>query len=140
HELLSRVLSSSGLSAREVQQLSLAVRELAANAIEWGHRKQPDRVVGVACRLGPDRVTVTVRDTGPGFDRDNLPHAARPEDPLGHLAVRAARNLREGGFGILLAAGLADELHYNAAGNEASVVKYRTSAAPRARAALAASR
>jgi anti-sigma regulatory factor (Ser/Thr protein kinase) len=140
NELMQRVLARGDLGPKQVQQLTLAVRELAANAIEWGHRNQPDRLVSVVCRLARERVTVSVRDTGPGFDRGNLPHAARPDDPLGHLPVRAARNLREGGFGILLASGLADELRYNAAGNEAQVVKYCAPPAGRARPALAASR
>ena len=106
-----------------VRHLTLAVRELVANAIEWGHKKQPERIVNVVYRIETDRVAVAVRDTGPGFDRRRLPHAASAHDPLTHLSVREARNLREGGFGILMASGLVDELHYNDAGNEVTLIK-----------------
>ena len=34
--------------------------------------------------------------------------------------------LREGGFGIILARGLVDELRYNDRGNEACLIKYLT--------------
>jgi len=121
--LLAAWFASCGLSPYQVQQLNLAVREVVANAIEWGHGYVADRLVAVACRLESDRVGILVRDTGPGFDPRDLPHAARPGDPLSHLPVRAARKLREGGFGILMASGLVDHLCYNDTGNEASLIK-----------------
>ena len=101
--------------------MTMAVREVAANAIEWGHRGQRDRLVSVDCWLDSEKISVLVGDTGPGFDRSNLPHAARPGDPLSHLQVRADRNLRDGGFGILMASGLVDHLCYNDTGNEAQL-------------------
>jgi two-component system OmpR family response regulator len=104
--------------------MTLAVREVGANAIEWGHSYQRERFVSVHCRLDPDKVSVLVRDSGPGFNPRNLPHAARPGDPLSHLPVRAELRLRDGGFGILMASGLVDHLCYNEAGNEAQLLKF----------------
>ncbi len=117
-------LSGCGLNPYAVQQMTLAVREVGANAIEWGHRHQRDRLVAVHCRLDPEKVSVLVRDNGPGFDRRNLPHAARPGDPLSHMAVRTELRLRDGGFGILMASGLVDHLVYNDTGNEAQLLKF----------------
>jgi anti-sigma regulatory factor (Ser/Thr protein kinase) len=131
NELLANLFHSAGLSILQVQQLTLAVRELGANAIEWGHQRQPERIVTVACRLDTDKVAVVVRDSGPGFNPADLPHAASADDPLSHMQVRAARKLREGGFGILMARGLVDELRYNEAGNEARLVMYLASARAR---------
>ena len=79
-----------GLKAFQNQQTTLALRELAANAIEWGHRHDRERRVEVCTWLEADRVGVLVRDSGPGFDRADLPHAARPGDGLTHLDFRAA--------------------------------------------------
>jgi anti-sigma regulatory factor (Ser/Thr protein kinase) len=121
-QLLSNLLAAAGLGEPQCQRLTLAVRELGANAIEWGHQNQPHRPVTICCRLDAEEVSVLVRDTGPGFNRHDLPHAAKEDDPLSHLTVRAARNLREGGFGILLAKGLVDELRYNDVGNEARLI------------------
>jgi DNA-binding response OmpR family regulator len=124
NQLLASLFLHTPLSQVQVQQLAMAVRELGANAIEWGHRNQADCIVTVTYRIDADKVVIVVRDHGPGFDPSDLPHAARPEDPLAHLPVREARRLREGGFGILMARGLVDELRYNQTGNEVRVVKY----------------
>jgi anti-sigma regulatory factor (Ser/Thr protein kinase) len=79
-----------------------------------------------------DRVELTVRDQGPGFDPGNLPHAARRDDPLAHLELRERLGLREGGFGLLIARGLVDELRHGEGGSEATLVM-RLGAASRGR-------
>jgi CheY-like chemotaxis protein/anti-sigma regulatory factor (Ser/Thr protein kinase) len=132
NSLLASLFYFTELSEKQISHLTLAVRELGINAIEWGHQKQVDRVVTVTYRIHPDRVSIFIRDTGPGFDPNNIPHAARPEDPIAHLAIRERLGLRDGGCGILMARGLVDELHYNETGNEARLVKYFT---PRAKGA-----
>jgi two-component system OmpR family response regulator len=124
NHLLAALFLYSGLPPTQVRQLTLAVRELGTNAIEWGHQNQVDRIVGVTYRIDPEKVTVVIRDSGPGFRPENLPHAASTEDPATHLMVREALGLREGGFGILMARGLVDELQYNETGNEVRLVKY----------------
>lgn len=124
NHLLGSLFLFTGLQDMQIRQLIMAVRELGTNAIEWGHQKQLDRIVNVTYRIDPEKVTIVIRDTGPGFDPKNLPHAAKPEDPISHLMVRETLGIREGGFGILMARGLVDELHYNETGNEARLVKY----------------
>jgi CheY-like chemotaxis protein/anti-sigma regulatory factor (Ser/Thr protein kinase) len=114
----------TGLTEGQIRELAIAVRELGANAIEWGHRNQVERLITVVYRIDPFKVTIGIRDTGPGFDPGSLPHAAQPGDPVGHQTARASLGLREGGFGILIARGLVDELTYNEAGNEVHLVKY----------------
>ncbi len=122
--LLAPWFAGCGFGNHQVQQLVLSVRELGSNAIEWGHGNDRSRPVSITCRLDHEKVSVSVRDTGRGFDPGNLPHAAHPGDPLSHLTVRAALHLREGGFGILMTRGLVDHLCYNEAGNEAQILKY----------------
>jgi CheY-like chemotaxis protein/anti-sigma regulatory factor (Ser/Thr protein kinase) len=124
NHLLGSLFLFSGLPETQVKQLTMAVRELGTNAIEWGHQKQVDRIVTVVYRIDAQKVTITIRDTGPGFDPTNMPHAANPEDPVAHMMVRETLGLREGGFGILLSRGLVDELEYNETGNEVRLVKY----------------
>ncbi len=124
NHLLASLFLFSGLTQIQVKQLTTAVRELGTNAIEWGHRKQVERVVTVVYRIDPQKITIVIRDTGPGFDPKNVPHAAQPEDPVAHMMVRETLGLREGGFGILMSRGLVDELEYNESGNEVRLVKY----------------
>ena len=47
-----------------------------------------------------------------------------PEDLFSHARVREELGMRPGGFGILLAKRLVDELIYNEKGNEVVLVKY----------------
>jgi CheY-like chemotaxis protein/anti-sigma regulatory factor (Ser/Thr protein kinase) len=124
NHLLGSLFLFSGLTQSQVKQLTTAVRELGTNAIEWGHKKQLDRILTIDYRIDPQKVTIDIKDTGPGFNPENLPHAANPEDPVGHMMVRETLGLREGGFGILLSRGLVDEMSYNEKGNEVRLVKY----------------
>jgi hypothetical protein len=65
-----------------------------------------------------------------------LRHAAvgsSPEDLLSHMAVREDQGLRPGGFGIMLAQKLVDELIYDEHGNDVILIKYldpRAASAP----------
>src|SRR6185437_3741741 len=45
--LLSSLFLHSGLSETQAKQLTMAVREMGSNAIEWGHKKQLNRLVTV---------------------------------------------------------------------------------------------
>ena len=122
--LLGALFLHSGMPQGLVKQLTMAVREMGTNAIESGHQKQIDRIVMVTYRIDSEKITIIVRDTGPGFNPSDLPHAAKPGDPIGHLEVREKMGLREGGFGIMIARGLVDELQYNEKGNEVRLVKF----------------
>jgi DNA-binding response OmpR family regulator len=126
NQLLSSLFLFTPLSETQIKQLCIAVREMGTNAIEWGHRKQLERVVTVTYHIDNEKVTIHIRDEGPGFNPQDLPHAAHGEDPLAHLQVREALGMREGGFGILMSSGLVDRLQYNARGNEVSLIKYFT--------------
>ena len=62
-----------------------------------------------------------IADPGPGFNIDDLPHAAvgsAPGDPIRHVQVREEKGLRPGGFGLLTVRGSVDELLYNEKRNE----------------------
>jgi two-component system, OmpR family, response regulator len=128
--LLASLLLYTGMCEEDAHRLTTAVREMGVNAIEWGHRKRVDQLVTVTYRIDAEKVEIVVTDQGEGFNRGNLPHAARDEDPVGHMAVREERGLRAGGYGILLSKGLVDELAYNERGNEVRLIK-RLAAAQR---------
>jgi two-component system, OmpR family, response regulator len=124
NHLLGALFLFSGMSEKQAKQLTTAVCEMGTNAIEWGHKKQIERIVTFLYRIDPDKITITVRDTGPGFDPTKLPHAAQPDDPISHTMVRETLGMREGGFGIMMSQGLVDEMQYNETGNEVRLVKY----------------
>jgi DNA-binding response OmpR family regulator len=123
NHLLASLFLFSRLSQAQIKQLTMAVRELCVNAIEWGHQNQIDRILTVIYRIDSEKISIVIRDEGPGFDPNNLPHAAQEDDPVSHMMVRETLGLREGGFGILLARGLVDQMQYNETGNEVRLVK-----------------
>lgn len=124
NHLLSALFLHTPLNEQQVKQLTTALREIGTNAIEWGHQKDVNRVVNMTYRIDKEKVTMTVRDSGPGFNPKSLPHAAGEDDPTRHIMVREALGLREGGFGLMITRGLVDELTYNDKGNEVTIVKY----------------
>ena len=48
--------------------ISMSVIEAGTNAIQHGHKRDATRVVNIDFRLFTDRLEVSVRDTGQGFD------------------------------------------------------------------------
>jgi anti-sigma regulatory factor (Ser/Thr protein kinase) len=96
--------------------------------MEHGGAFNRHKVVEVSAVRTERTVVFYVRDPGIGFRRDGLAHAAGDEsaDAAGHLKRRAEMGMRPGGFGILLAQGVVDELIYSEAGNEVLLIKHTT--------------
>ncbi|MGC8638408.1 MAG: response regulator [Isosphaeraceae bacterium] len=123
NDFLMHVCKATPLSTEQVMQLRQAVMEMAHNAIEWGNQHQAERPVKITYRIHEDHLEIIVRDEGPGFNRENLPHAALPDDPFSHLDVRDKLGLRAGGFGLLICQGMVDEMRHNKPGNEVTLIK-----------------
>lgn len=104
-----------------------AFREILLNAMEHGGHFDPSQHVEISFVKARRAVICRVKDPGRGFSQEELRHAANtktPEDLLSHLAVREEKGMRPGGFGLLLARNLVDELIYSEQGNEVVLVKY----------------
>ncbi|PZS10039.1 MAG: histidine kinase [Chloroflexi bacterium] len=115
------------MPADEREAVGSAFRELLMNAIEHGGHLDPEQYVEISYIRAKHAVLCRVKDPGPGFSQQELPQSALsnpPEDPLFHTRHREALGLRPGGFGLLLAQKLVDEVTYNQQGNEALLIKY----------------
>ena len=108
------------------ESTAYAFRELLLNAIEWGGRLDPNRSVRISCLRTKRMLLYRISDPGPGFNIDDLPHAAisHPDAPIKHMDVRAEKGLRPGGFGLLTVRASVDELIYNEKRNEVVFIKY----------------
>jgi CheY-like chemotaxis protein/anti-sigma regulatory factor (Ser/Thr protein kinase) len=109
------------------ESIAYAFRELLMNAIEWGGRLDPARTVRISYLRAHRMLLYRIADPGPGFNLEDLPHAAiggPPDDPVAHMNVREAKGIRPGGFGLLMVRGSVDELLYNEKRNEVVFVKY----------------
>jgi anti-sigma regulatory factor (Ser/Thr protein kinase) len=104
-----------------------AFRELLLNAMEHGAGFGEDRNVEVSAIRTERAIVFHFRDPGSGFSLDRLEHAAvsnPPGDPIRHMARREKLGLRPGGFGILIARQVADELYFNEPGNQVVLIKH----------------
>ena len=114
------------LSEDDRHELATAFREMLLNAIEHGGKLNPDEWVRVS-RVRTNRTVVYhIQDPGDGFSRESVDHAAVNylDDPVAHLTVRAEAGVRPGGFGMLIASSLVDEVIFNQQGNEVILIKY----------------
>jgi DNA-binding response OmpR family regulator len=116
-----------GIPQADKNQVISAFREILINAMEHGAHFDSSQHVEISFIRSRRAIACRVRDPGQGFSLEELRHAAvgsSPEDLFSHMAVREEQGLRPGGFGILLAKKLVDELIYDEKGNDVVLVKY----------------
>src|ERR1700730_3481253 len=127
NRLIQFFREASDLPIAETEEVAAAFREILLNSIEHGGHFDPSQHVEIGYIRTRRMVMCRVKDPGQGFSINELKHAAvsnPPDDPFHHMSVREERGLRPGGFGILMARKLVDELLYNDKGNEVILVKY----------------
>jgi DNA-binding NarL/FixJ family response regulator len=115
------------LPEHEARDVGMAFREMLLNAMEHGGKFDPAKYVEVCYVRTRQVVMARIKDPGDGFTLEEVKHAAianPPDDPLAHIAKRNAAGMRPGGFGVMLARNLVDELIYGEKGNEVLLVKY----------------
>jgi len=125
--LLIFLAEIADLPTREKCEVGIAFREMLLNAIEHGGRFDPEQYVEISYVRGDRAVGCRIKDPGQGFSLDEIRHAAvanPPGDPMQHITHRDSMGLRPGGYGVLMARHLVDELIYGEKGNEVLLVKY----------------
>ncbi|HVH68570.1 MAG TPA: ATP-binding protein [Gemmatimonadales bacterium] len=106
-ELIAEELPGGPLSARRIRfNFRTAFAEALANAIAYGNRHDPTRVVRVLVQVTRDAVRLHVTDEGRGFDPARVPDPTRPD-----------RLEREDGRGLFVLRSLVDHVAFNEAGN-----------------------
>jgi anti-sigma regulatory factor (Ser/Thr protein kinase) len=116
----------SDVPEKPLDDFMFAFREVLLNAMEHGGGFDPDQVVDVTAVRTERTMVFYLRDPGPGFDFGALPHAAvtRPGDPLAVAEAREGSGLRPGGFGLLIARQVVDEMIHSERGNEVILIKH----------------
>jgi DNA-binding NarL/FixJ family response regulator/anti-sigma regulatory factor (Ser/Thr protein kinase) len=125
--LLQFMKEISDLPDTEREQVGMAFREILLNAMEHGGGFDPKSYVQVEYVRAQRMVSCHISDPGSGFTLDEISHAAianPPEDPVRHAKVRDDLGLRPGGYGILIARHLVDQVIYSQNGNEVILIKY----------------
>ena len=131
--LLQFMQEITDLPEEEGRDVGMAFREMLLNAIEHGGKLDPTKYVEVCYVRARHVVMARIKDPGDGFTLDEVRHAAianPPEDPIAHVIRRNEAGMRPGGYGVMLAKNLVDELIYGENGNEVLLVKYLPEDAP----------
>jgi anti-sigma regulatory factor (Ser/Thr protein kinase)/ActR/RegA family two-component response regulator len=124
---LVQFLRQAELPEAEKEDLAAAAHEILLNAMEHGGKFNPNHYVEIDYLRTKRAVACRVKDPGQGFSFEELQHAAvgnSPDDLLRHVAVREDKGIRPGGFGIMMAKKMVDELIYNESGNDVILIKY----------------
>ncbi len=111
----------------EREDVAAAFREILWNAIEHGANFNPNEFVEISYLRSRHMVLCRVKDPGKGFSLDEIRHSALanpPDDPIRHAGYREAMGMRAGGYGVLVAKELVDELIYDEKGNDVLLIKY----------------
>lgn len=107
--------------------VALGFRELLLNAIEHGAGLDPTKDVDIEYVRARRMVVCRISDPGPGFTLDEIPHAAianPTNDPLRHITIREQHGMRPGGYGVVMAQQLLDQVVYGERGNDVLLIKY----------------
>jgi anti-sigma regulatory factor (Ser/Thr protein kinase)/ActR/RegA family two-component response regulator len=115
------------LPEADEDKVATACREMLLNAMEHGGRFDPERRIEIAFLRARQVVLIRIKDPGEGFSlKENLDTAENNplDDPIRHVKHREAQGMRPGGYGILLAKNLVDELFYGEKGNDVLLIKY----------------
>jgi DNA-binding NarL/FixJ family response regulator len=117
----------------EKDDVTAAFHEILLNAMEHGCNFDPCQYVDVSFIRSRRALVCRIKDPGPGFSQEEIRHAAfdtSPQELARHVAVREGMGLRPGGFGLLLAKRLCDEVLFNETGNDVLLIKYIDAAVP----------
>ncbi len=101
------------------EQVNLAIIEAGTNAIRHGNKNDPDKTAQFRFQIAQDKLTVFVKDCGPGFDPEDVGDPLSPENFM-----------KPSGRGIFLMKALMDEVEYRideGSGTEVRLVKYKDS-------------
>jgi two-component system, OmpR family, response regulator len=114
------------------ESVTYAFREMLRNAIEYGGKNDPTQFVEVGYLRSPRMILYRIKDPGEGFSIESLYHPSGPiaaflnpeGDPMLHERAREDQGIRPGGFGILIARDMVDEMIFNERHNEVVLIKY----------------
>lgn len=106
-------IKSFNINEEEIFQCKLALSEAVINAIKYGNKFNSSLPVEIDAEVSGARISITVRDHGPGFDYANLSDPTKEE------------NLEKGsGRGVYLIRKLMDEVAFLDGGRAIKMTKF----------------
>lgn len=115
---LATIAQKAGFDETAIMEIEVAVEEACVNAIKHAHKNDATKPLHLRITLDRQKLTVVVRDQGPGFD----PKQLEKQDVKALLFKRQPR-----GRGILMMNMLLDEVHFaleSGKGTQVRLVNY----------------
>ncbi len=115
-EVLENLISElklRGVDDEIAFKVRLSLDECVTNSFRHGHRGDERRPITISYLVEHDKVTMKVRDQGPGFDFGLIPDPTLDENLM-----------QIGGRGVFLTLKMMDEVRFNDVGNEVTMIKY----------------
>ena len=108
------LLVERGVVHGHEMEIALALQEALANAVRYGARNDPAKIVYVTMLCGERKgMKIVVRDPGPGFDPASIPSP-----------ITADGLLSDHGRGLHMIKNLLDEVRWENNGTEIHMIKY----------------
>lgn len=115
--LLMDALHTAGVEGDTSYELSVALSEACANAVEHGTGER-SRAYRVTAYLDGDRCRIEVADTGPGFPGSSLP------EPNGHGHCLTDAEYAESGRGLFLIESLTEDVRCDNRPGSGAVISF----------------
>lgn len=104
-------LTEAGIDEDTIFDIRLAVDECVINAQKHGNKRETDKPVHVSYLINPVKCIIKVRDSGEGYEYENLP------DP-----TVVSNVMFDHGRGVYITRKVMDEVSFNDDGNEITIV------------------
>lgn len=98
------------------EHVNLAVIEAGTNAIKHGNKEDPEKTATFEFFIDEEKLTIVVKDEGPGFRREDVADPLEPENLL-----------KDSGRGLFLMENCMDSVTYEEGGTVVKMVKYKQS-------------
>jgi pSer/pThr/pTyr-binding forkhead associated (FHA) protein len=121
-DLLQLLLQGGALSDQERLRFHMGAQEAVGNAYRHGNGKDASKFVTLRLIREENRVTLRVRDEGPGFDFREMLALARSGDPV-TVARERYKSGQPGGLGIMMMVRGCDLVEFAFGGSQLSLTK-----------------
>lgn len=105
------VAAEVGLNQNKYNNIALAVSEAISNSIKHGNKNDKSKKVSIKIKVEDEKMIVSLKDEGTGFDPNIIPDPTQPENIL-----------KESGRGVHIMRSLLDDLKFNFTPNGTEII------------------
>ena len=101
-EYIINIAREANLDDTKINSLALSFSEAISNCMRHGNKYDKTKTVTITVTIDADKMRVSLKDQGAGFDLQNVPDPTKPENIL-----------KDSGRGIHIMKNFLDDLRYN---------------------------